>query len=363
MRWAIVGSGTRNARAISSVLSPPSRRRVNATCAGVDSTGWQAVNTSRSRSSPIGSSSLSRCASSALSCSASSSRASSSCLRCSSLLRRRRSIARCLAVAMSQAPGWSGTPVSGQRSSAATSASCASSSARPTSRTMRASVAISLADSMRHTASMLRWMSVAVMATDHTTDVVPLQVLEVASRAFQAGCRGTVVLAQALEVAEPFLEGLADHAVHVHEHAEHLGDIRHVAIHRPGHVAAIALRHDGELRGAARLHRPGEIKLHLDARGGHRLHDLHPSGAGLVVAVPPVSRAGAVCGTTDLALHLRIELLVRRPRAPAVEVVDLREHLVRWCLNVDVAFDAERVRAGCGEDEDGRDQYDDGDGD
>ena len=57
MRWAIVGSGTRNARAISSVVRPPSRRSVSATRASVESTGWQAVNTSRSRSSPTSSSS------------------------------------------------------------------------------------------------------------------------------------------------------------------------------------------------------------------------------------------------------------------------------------------------------------------
>ena len=31
MRWAMVGSGTRNARAISSVVRPPSRRSVSAT--------------------------------------------------------------------------------------------------------------------------------------------------------------------------------------------------------------------------------------------------------------------------------------------------------------------------------------------
>ena len=47
------------------------------------------------------------------------------------------SIARFFAVAMSHAPGLSGMPVSGQRSSAVTRASCARSSARPTSRTMR----------------------------------------------------------------------------------------------------------------------------------------------------------------------------------------------------------------------------------
>ena len=56
MRWAIVGSGTRNARAISAVVSPPSKRSVSATRASVGSTGWQAVKIRRSRSSPMSSS-------------------------------------------------------------------------------------------------------------------------------------------------------------------------------------------------------------------------------------------------------------------------------------------------------------------
>src|SRR5580658_281630 len=77
-------------------------------------------------------------------------------------------MARCFAVAMSQAPGLSGMPVRGHCSSAITSASCASSSARPTSRTSRARPAMSLADSIRQTASMARWVSVAVMAKDDT---------------------------------------------------------------------------------------------------------------------------------------------------------------------------------------------------
>ena len=60
---------------------------------------------------------------------------------------------------MSQAAGLSGTPDSGHCSSAATSASCASSSASPTSRTIRVRAAISFADSIRQTASTVRWMS------------------------------------------------------------------------------------------------------------------------------------------------------------------------------------------------------------
>src|SRR5678810_1219557 len=55
---------------------------------------------------------------------------------------------------MSHAPGLSGMPVSGQRSSAVTSASWARSSARPTSRTMRTRPPRSRADSIRQTASM-----------------------------------------------------------------------------------------------------------------------------------------------------------------------------------------------------------------
>src|SRR6185437_3845243 len=70
--------------------------------------------------------------------------------------RRSRSTPRCLAVAMSQAPGLSGTPDSGHCSSAATSASWARSSASATSRTRRAMPAISRADSIRHTASIVR---------------------------------------------------------------------------------------------------------------------------------------------------------------------------------------------------------------
>ena len=62
-------------------------------------------------------------------------------------------MARRLAAAISQAPGLFGTPVFGHSASAVTSASCASSSARPTSRTIRARPAMSLARSIRKTAS------------------------------------------------------------------------------------------------------------------------------------------------------------------------------------------------------------------
>ena len=62
-------------------------------------------------------------------------------------------MARRRAAAMSHAPGFSGRPVAGHSSSAATSASCARSSAIPTSRTMRVSPPMTLADSIRQIAS------------------------------------------------------------------------------------------------------------------------------------------------------------------------------------------------------------------
>jgi hypothetical protein len=68
-------------------------------------------------------------------------------------------MARRLAVDISHAPGLCGMPSSGHCSSAATRASCARSSANPTSRTIRASAAISLADSIFQTASIPRWVS------------------------------------------------------------------------------------------------------------------------------------------------------------------------------------------------------------
>src|SRR5712691_3390530 len=111
----------------------------------------------------------------AIFCCASSSRPSSSCLRSRSFFLRKKSIARCFAVAISQAPGLSGTPDSGHSSSAATRASCASSSARPTSRTIRARPAMILADSILQIASIARCVSVAVTATHHTIFNPPVQ--------------------------------------------------------------------------------------------------------------------------------------------------------------------------------------------
>ncbi len=106
-RWLIVGSGTRNARAISSVVTPPRVRKVSATCDSTDNAGWQHMKISSSRSSgnvvgAIGSS----CGSAA------SSRAFVANVRS----RRMRSIARFRAVLTSHVPGFVGTPSRGHRS-------------------------------------------------------------------------------------------------------------------------------------------------------------------------------------------------------------------------------------------------------
>src|SRR5229473_5267934 len=85
-------------------------------------------------------------------------------------------MARCLAAAISQAPGLSGTPDSGHCSRAATRASCARSSATPTSHTIRVSPAMSLGDSILQTASMAPCVSVVVTPTDHITFTPSAQV-------------------------------------------------------------------------------------------------------------------------------------------------------------------------------------------
>ncbi len=78
-RWSAQARG-RRARCLRCVR-PPSRRSVSATRASVESTGWQAVNTRRSRSSPMSSSSAASRSGMAASCWAWRSWPSASCLR------------------------------------------------------------------------------------------------------------------------------------------------------------------------------------------------------------------------------------------------------------------------------------------
>src|SRR6266545_2683329 len=163
IRWATVDSGARNARAISPVVRPPNSRRVSATRASFDRTGWQHTNNSRRRSSPMSSNRPSKSGSNT--CPAtSSSRPNCSCLRSAIAVRRKWSMARRFPMAMSHAAGLSGTPDSGHCSRAATSASWARSSATPMSRTIRARPAINLGDSILQTASMARRAPLAVTA-------------------------------------------------------------------------------------------------------------------------------------------------------------------------------------------------------
>ena len=166
----MVGSETRNARAISSVVRPPRRRSVSAARASAESTGWQDVKISRRRSSPTSSSSA-------------VSRSTGK-----RLLPLFEIVSKLLVLAVEHLaaaemvdravlggrhqPGAGVVrecPEAGHCSSAATSASWARSSASPTSRTIRARPAMIFGDSMRQTASIARWVSVAVTATDHTT--------------------------------------------------------------------------------------------------------------------------------------------------------------------------------------------------
>ena len=109
----MVDSGTRYARAISPVVRPPTRRKVSATRAGGRRTGWQAVNTMRSRSSSIAKSGSTLAGSGCSASSITSSLPKTESLRRKVASRRCRSIARCFAVSISHAPGFGGTPSRG----------------------------------------------------------------------------------------------------------------------------------------------------------------------------------------------------------------------------------------------------------
>src|SRR6266540_2744985 len=151
-RCPIVGSGTKKARAISTVLKPPSVRNVSATCASRFSAGWQQVKINRRRSS---SSDVSLPSFSIVNAPSSNVARSPSSAYFSTprRARRRRSIALARAAVVSQAAGLSGTPVSGQRSSACTKASWSESSARSKSPQARISDAMIRPCSRRKTCS------------------------------------------------------------------------------------------------------------------------------------------------------------------------------------------------------------------
>src|SRR5487761_1357582 len=158
IRFATVGSGTRKARAISSVVRPTTARRVRAICASRRSAGWQQVKIRRNRSSGSRSGVSGRAAS----------WASFSRYRAS---RRRRSRPRRRAVVSSQAPGRSGIPSSGQCSRASTTASDTSSSARSKSPSWRTRLVVSRPASSRKTRSSSGWVSAAASALDDRSDL------------------------------------------------------------------------------------------------------------------------------------------------------------------------------------------------
>src|SRR5215217_1727567 len=120
-RWAMVASGTRKARAISAVVSPPSSRRVRATWTPGSRAGWQQVKIRRSRSSPTAPSSAGS--------SRAWRRAAWAWRSARDASRRRRSMARLRAVVMIHPAGLGGAPASGQRCTAVANASWTASSA------------------------------------------------------------------------------------------------------------------------------------------------------------------------------------------------------------------------------------------
>src|SRR5215212_3072933 len=158
-RWASVASGSRNPRAISGVVSPPSVRSVRATRASGASAGWQQVKISRSRSSMP---SVVSSSPAALPSVVSVSRRSSSVFSASRRRRRTRSIAAFRAVVVIHAPGFRGTPWVGQTSTARANASWTASSARSKSPRTRIRVATARPDSSRKTRSAAAWASAAV---------------------------------------------------------------------------------------------------------------------------------------------------------------------------------------------------------
>src|SRR5580700_6151425 len=158
-RWAMVGSGTRNARAISAVVSPPSSRSVSATRAAVPSAGWQQVNMSRSRSSRTGPSSRgSLCwpGGPTPPCPPAGAWTSAAwaCLSARAASRRSRSMARLRAVVMIHPAGLGGSPASGHRRAASANASWTASSAVSMSPKTRVRTATARPYSSRKTPSM-----------------------------------------------------------------------------------------------------------------------------------------------------------------------------------------------------------------
>src|SRR5215211_4866620 len=144
-RRPIVDSVTRKALATCLVDRPPSSRKVSASCASVDSAGWQQVKISRSRSSGTGPTSWGVAGSPPPG--ASTATSLRSCRPRDS--RRRRSRAWLRAVVVIQPPGLGGTPSHGHLPRATAKASWTASSARSMSPKARIRAASDRPDSSR----------------------------------------------------------------------------------------------------------------------------------------------------------------------------------------------------------------------
>src|SRR6185436_4137352 len=83
--------------------------------------------------------------------------------------------------------------------------------------------------------------------------------------------------------------------------------------------------------------------------------------ADIAVAVPFIDRALAGRRAGEGALHGGVEMLVGRPRAPLVEVVDVRDDLLRRRIDGGRALDAEFVGLPRREDKDNGHRRDDDD--
>src|ERR671918_2507744 len=144
-RCAIAASVTRKERATSSIERPPSSRSVSATCASVESAGWQQVKMRRSRSSRTGPTSSVMPGSTLPG--ESRARSLSSCRP--RVSRRIRSMARLRAVVVIQPPGLGGRPLPGHLRRATANASCTASSATSMSPKTRIRAATDRPDSSR----------------------------------------------------------------------------------------------------------------------------------------------------------------------------------------------------------------------
>ena len=110
IRRVMVASGTRKARAISAVVSPPTARRVSAICEAGDSAGWQHRN---SRMSVSSDSAAGVSAAGASHSAGGICRAAASSRRCLACSLRSRSVSRREATVISQPRGLPGMPSAG----------------------------------------------------------------------------------------------------------------------------------------------------------------------------------------------------------------------------------------------------------